>query len=133
MQGDCEEVSCRGAAHTKAESTDGTPSVQGLEVHPEPPGALRLSWRTNMPRKPQSIKRRAASYASGKRQHGVLIPSDAHCFAKGWEDGYRAALRDVQKIGGRLVDVVGDELQRALLNVVTSAAKTFQEELEKLP
>ncbi len=85
-----------------------------------------------MSKKPQSIRRRAANYASGKRAQGTHSGADESPLAEGWEDGYKAALRDVQRTAGVLVDTVGDELQQALLRVVTNAAEVFKEEMEKL-
>jgi len=47
-------------------------------------------------RKPRSIKQRAAAYAQGKISMHAATVGEYPALAGGWEDGYRAAVRDVR-------------------------------------
>lgn len=85
-----------------------------------------------MSRKQMSVKRRAAAYASGKRAAGTHSNADEGPLAEGWEDGYRAALRDIKKVGADLSLDISRELGAAFSGVVERAAVAYKEELEKL-
>jgi len=80
--------------------------------------------------KPRTVPQRAESYAVGKSRATSVTGVEG--LAMGWEDGYRAALRDVNKVAASLVDDVCGELQQALLNVVTRAGTAFKQEMEKI-
>lgn len=85
-----------------------------------------------MSRKPQSIKRRAASYASGKRNAGTYTAADEQALAEGWEDGYSAALRDVKQVARGLIEDTRGALSKSLDATVGAAAEIARSELEEL-
>lgn len=64
-----------------------------------------------MSRKPQRITRRAQGYAYGVRYRFAPYKVPPELIASAWEDGYRAALREVRtKLHEHLADL--DSIQR---------------------
>jgi flagellar biosynthesis/type III secretory pathway protein FliH len=85
--------------------------------------------------KAKTIKQRAGSYARGKRGSGpsdwaTKVRETSH--AEGWEDGYRAALRDVKQVAKGLLDDTVEAMTKSTIEVVTAAAEAFREELGKI-
>jgi flagellar biosynthesis/type III secretory pathway protein FliH len=81
--------------------------------------------------KAKTVRQRAGSYARGKTR-GQQSDAREESLAVGWEDGYRAALRDVKQVAKGLLGETVDAMTRSTVEVVTAAAEAFREELGKI-